>query len=164
MARLTVHRLPCLSVTTLIEKRWLMPGRHLTGMDGYAEPWNVARSPLLIATSDLRDRDAAWMRLTYDVDGGRVSLQIGLTTTAPNYGGLRWWFRCPLRQGPDGLGLRVGKLYLPPHSRWFGSRAAHDLTYRSSQESRQGQGLDRWLAARLGCREKDIRQLRKRPP
>jgi hypothetical protein len=28
----------------------------------------------------------------------------------------------------------VGKLYLPPYSRYFGCRLCHDLTYRSAQE------------------------------
>lgn len=163
MARRTVSRVPCLSVASLLDRRWLIPGQRITGMDGYAEPWNVARSPFITCTSDLRDPSAAWMRISYQLDGQPRQSQVWLTTTAPYYGGLRWWFRCPLRRGADGLGLRVAKLYLPTTAQWFGCRLAHDLTYRSSQESRQGQALDRWLAARLGCDERMVRQLRKPP-
>lgn len=53
--------------------------------------------------------------------------RVGLTTTAPYFGGLRYWFRCP------GLGCskRVAKLYLPPEATDFRCRQCHDLTYAS---------------------------------
>jgi hypothetical protein len=47
----------------------------------------------------------------------------------PHYGGRRWWFICPIKK------IRVAKLYLPPGATQFASRKAHDLTYRSVQES-----------------------------
>src|SRR5207248_2490848 len=56
---------------------------------------------------------------------------VGLTTTRPRFGGLRWWFLCPLLPGGRPCNLRVGKLYLPPRDRYFGCRRCHDLTYTS---------------------------------
>jgi hypothetical protein len=59
---------------------------------------------------------------------------IQLVTSRPRFGGLRWWFICPLVVNGRQCGRRVGKLYLPPPSRYFGCRHCHNLTYRSVQE------------------------------
>jgi hypothetical protein len=58
---------------------------------------------------------------------------VELTTTQPRFGGLRWWFICPLTVNGRPCSHRVGKLYLPPGSLYFGCRHCHDLTYTSSQ-------------------------------
>ncbi len=59
---------------------------------------------------------------------------VRLTTTRPRFGGLRWWFLCPLVVNDRPCGRRVGKLYLPPRGRYFGCRHCHRLTYTSCQE------------------------------
>jgi hypothetical protein len=59
---------------------------------------------------------------------------VELTTTHPRFGGLRWWFVCPLLRRGVPCYRRVGKLYLPPQARYFGCRQCHDLTYRSVQQ------------------------------
>src|SRR5438067_1690451 len=41
-----------------------------------------------------------------------ASYRVGLTTTRPRFGGLRWWFVCPLVVGGVPCRRRVGKLYL----------------------------------------------------
>ena len=58
---------------------------------------------------------------------------VGLTTTPLPWGGLRFWFCCPLTRNGRPCGRRVGKLYLPPDGRYFGCRHCHDLTYRSTR-------------------------------
>ncbi len=58
---------------------------------------------------------------------------VTLTATRPRFEGLRWWFVCPLVIRGRPCGRRVGKLYLPPASRYFGCRTCHDLTYTSAQ-------------------------------
>jgi hypothetical protein len=60
--------------------------------------------------------------------------RVDLTTTFPRFGGLRWWFVCPLIVGGRPCERRVGKLYLPPGARYFGCRRCHKLTYTSCQE------------------------------
>lgn len=76
-----------------------------------------------------------WLRLMYTVTvkGAKQELDytVRLQTTPCNYGGVRWWFTCPLSD----CGRRVGKLYLPPSGRYFGCRHCYQLTYRSCQES-----------------------------
>ena len=61
------------------------------------------------------------MRLRYTANGNPVDYRVRLTSTRPNFGGLRWWFVCPL------VRRRVAKLYLPPGQIYFGSREAYGL-------------------------------------
>lgn len=73
-----------------------------------------------------------------------------LTTTRPRFGGLRWWFVCPLIVQGQPCERRVAKLHLPPHARYFGCRTCHDLTYTSCQESHKEDILARFLARTSG--------------
>src|SRR5258708_6810979 len=52
---------------------------------------------------------------------------IRFTSTQPNWGGVRYWFKCD-------CGRRSGRLYLPPSETLFRCRPCYDLTFRSSQE------------------------------
>lgn len=52
-----------------------------------------------------------------------VRQKIVLVTTKPHFGGMRWWFVCPIN------GDRVGRLHLPSDASVFASRRAHSLTY-----------------------------------
>jgi len=60
-----------------------------------------------------------------------------LTTTELPWGGIRYWFVCPLSSGSVPCGRRVGCFYLPPGGLYFGCRHCYDLTYESSQEGNQ---------------------------
>jgi hypothetical protein len=62
---------------------------------------------------------------------------VGLTTTRPRIGGVRWRFLCPRARAGGARGRRVRKLCLPPGGRHFGCRLCHDLTYTSCQRSNQ---------------------------
>ena len=84
------------------------------------------------------DSGAIWLK--YVVEGQKVHECISMTASIPNFGGRRWWFRCPLTD------RRVSNLYLPPGERTFGSRVAYKLTYRSCQESGRHHRLLRRLA------------------
>lgn len=78
-----------------------------------------------------------WIRLHYRRvrDDERLDYKFPLTTTDLPWGGVRWWFVCDLTCNRRHCGRRVGKLYLPPGSKYFGCRHCHDLTYESCQES-----------------------------
>jgi hypothetical protein len=82
--------------------------------------------------------------------GERMDYPVGLTTTPLPWGGVRWWFLCPLVRNGLPCGRRMGKLYLPPGGRYFGCRHCYDLTYTSCQESHKFDGLYRMLAANIG--------------
>ena len=78
----------------------------------------------------------------------RVELDLELTYTYPNYGGRRWWFRCPLVREKGGVcGKRVAKLWLPPGQRYFGCSGCHELTYKSSLECHDFDGLLKEMGA-----------------
>jgi hypothetical protein len=80
----------------------------------------------------------------------RADYLVCLTTTRPRFGGLRWWFLCPLTVKGRLCNRRVGKLHLPPAARYFGCRHCHDLTYTSCQESHQYERLLRFLDGLAG--------------
>ncbi|MHC4752129.1 MAG: hypothetical protein ACYTFW_19930, partial [Planctomycetota bacterium] len=64
--------------------------------------------------------------------------RIALTTTPCNFGGVRYWFVCPLYTNGIYCGRRVAKLYKAPGAVYFGCRHCYDLSYESRNESRLG--------------------------
>jgi hypothetical protein len=91
------------------------------------------------------------------VNGEPVDYKVRLVTTKPHYGGLRWWFICPLVRFDGGPPRRVEKLYLPSGGKYFGSREAYGLTYTSCQESGKFNRLFGSLAAEMGMDTATIR-------
>ena len=65
------------------------------------------------------------------------SYPVRVVASFPNYGGLRWWWLCPLIRDGRPCSRRVAKLYLPNSGRYFGCRHCNDLTYRSCRENHQ---------------------------
>jgi len=61
--------------------------------------------------------------------------KVKLTTTPCYYGGLRYWFICPLTTNGIPCNKRVGVLY--KKGDYFGCRHCYDLTYRSKNENRR---------------------------
>lgn len=76
-----------------------------------------------------------------------VRQTVALTHTVPNFGGRRWWMRCPVN------GSRVAKLYLPPGGDIFASRQAWRLGYQSQRNAPRDQPFERLfrLQEKLGC-------------
>ncbi len=68
-----------------------------------------------------------------DTENVRISVELAQTNT--QFGGKRWWFRCPLAVRGFPCERRAMKLHLPPFAKFFGCRKCHELTYRSSQEA-----------------------------
>lgn len=60
--------------------------------------------------------------------------KVHLTSTPCYFGGLRYWFICPLTVNGKPCGRRVGTLY--KNGNYFGCRHCYDLTYSSKNESR----------------------------
>jgi hypothetical protein len=131
---------PCASA--LVHQKALLPGARTSG----SWSWTYDGEDRPHATIGY-EAGNAWIRLHYQANGKPVDYRVRLVTTKPNYGGRRWWFICPLLRGPP---HRVGKLYLPPGARYFGSREAHELTYTSCQERGKFKGLLASLRAELG--------------
>jgi hypothetical protein len=102
---------------------------------------------------DTTDPGDPWVRLSYTAGPSDepVEDRVGLCTTSPHLGGVRWWFVCPGPPGGGPCGRRVGKLYLPPGERHFRCRHCHRLTYTSCRESRRLDIVFRWAAKRSGA-------------
>ena len=140
---------------TLDANRWMREGILKAGLDRWGSwRWTYRSGNSFSVNYEVQtlDMDSPRVRLFYSWTlSGRGEPQsadyhLRLTTTRPRFGGLRWWFLCPLA----GCGRRVSKLHLPPGGRYFGCRHCYDLTYTSCQESRKYDGLARFLAGDLG--------------
>ena len=113
------------------------------------------------------DNEISTIRLQYTTkrrgedQAQKLDYLVGLTTTPLPWGGVRWWFICPLVANGGACGRRVGKLYLPPGGRYFGCRDCHHLTYTSCQESHKFDGLYALLAARTGISPARVKRLLK---
>lgn len=68
--------------------------------------------------------------LKYASNGESMEYPVYLTTTTPNYGGVRWWFICPAK----GCGRRVGVIY---GGKVFACRHCYNLSYDSQNEALQ---------------------------
>jgi len=64
--------------------------------------------------------------------------KISLTKTPCNFGGVRYWFICPLSVNGVYCGRRTGTLYLASGGNYFGCRQCYDLSYESRNECRLG--------------------------
>ncbi len=125
----------CLSIDTadLRRRGWLAPGTRAERVTWpAAPPWRQASE--VECELDVADRGGT-LRLRYEAvaSGERLDYPVALVTTPCRYGGLRWWFVCPLARGDAGCGRRARKLYLK--GPYFGCRHCHDLTYRCRQRS-----------------------------
>jgi hypothetical protein len=108
--------------------RWIWSDRE-TGEDEYSLGFEV----------NTLDPSRPWIRLHYSFIRTNEDLdyRVRLQTTHPYFGGVRWWFTCPLLHRSGGsCNRRVVKLYLPRGGRYFGCRHCHNLTYRSCRLSR----------------------------
>lgn len=87
---------------------------------------------------DVMDKGNAYIQFQYTqtdrATDEKIELdyKVRLVSTPCYYGGLRWWFICPLVINGKACGRRVGVLYLGG-SKYFGCRHCHNLTYESSK-------------------------------
>jgi len=115
--------------------------------------WRKDRTQELIGAAGYRiewDAGGIVYRLQYKAGEVEVDLPVRIERLPQNFGGYRWWFRCPLVVNGVPCLRRCGKLYLPPGGRYFGCRRCHNLTYTSCNESHQGDGLARHIARNMG--------------
>jgi hypothetical protein len=117
---------------------------------------------LLVDTKDMVD---PWMKLRYDVTSRKtdeteaIATRVALTTTPLPWGGVRWWFLCPI------CGRRCGKLHLASEDVEFACRICGRLTYWSCQESsRLNDRIAEQVASCEGMSEKYVRKLLRMHP
>lgn len=104
-----------------------LPSWHSTWSRG-GEPYAQAELELTI----LPGSAGGWLRLRHDDVHGYghppQDYRIQLDASRPGFGGLQWWFFCPL------TGRRCRKLFLPNGGPVFACRQAYRLHYGSQAE------------------------------
>jgi hypothetical protein len=155
----TVEGSLVLTAASLVRKRALMAGAWTSGSWGWTYDGEDKPHATIGYEADLSDQDNAWLRLHYRRNGEPVDYRVRLVTSTPHYGGLRWWFICPLVRNDGGPPRRKNCISCPVES--TGSRESYGLTYTSCQESGKNGRLWRTLGAEIGTDEKTIRRLMK---
>ncbi len=135
--RTTVEDGLTLDINKLVREGKIRPGGWCSGSLRWRRVSSGEQVGSIGYETNLIDPLDAWMRLRYRVNGEPQDQRIALEATRPNYGGRRWWFRCP------STGDRVAKLHLPPGRNIFASRRAYGLAYRSQAERAYERALTR---------------------
>jgi hypothetical protein len=135
----------CLTLPASLFRRKVAEGAFASGTVSWSHPGADPFASIRYAATLSHD-GSGYIRLRYMARGESMDYRVRLVTTRPNYGGLRWWFLCPV-SAERGIEKRAAKLYLPPRAKVFGCREAHDLTYQSCRESWQFRNLFARLAA-----------------
>jgi hypothetical protein len=125
--------------------------------------WNLTRTGEVTATigydANLTDSGAAWLRLHYTsaarAAGAKVDrdYRIQLETARPHYGGLRWWFRCPVTE------RRARGLYLPGEGGTIfrlPARVPPNLTVAASVSGGSGDRAVPGARKRLGVKDQNM--------
>ena len=122
-----------------VEESFVLPMRPFTkrrGVDGRTViSWVRDGRTLGSVGVILRWDETPRLTLMYHQRDETIRIDVALISTPTQFGGCRWWFRCPLMRDGVPCRRRTGKLYLPPNARYFGCRQCYNLTYRSSQEA-----------------------------
>ena len=117
--------------------------------------WTRGEEKVATITFILEEKgDGRAFRFTYTAGKGENARDadyiVRMVKAAPHFGGVRWYFLCPLVVNRELCLRRVSKIYLPPGGLYFGCRECYGLTYTSSQESHKFDGLYKILAADVG--------------
>lgn len=87
--------------------------------------------------------------------------KVQLTTTPCNYGGVRYWFICPLIKNGQPCHRRVGVLYKAGD--YFGCRHCYELTYSSKNENRRYKNYPLLLGLKNWKKIEELEEKIKRP-
>jgi hypothetical protein len=136
LSKFTVEQCRVLSAAALTREGALHPNsrRRCTATWNWADADGCQRYREAFCDIET-DATAGTLRLRYEWMQTQEAMDypVRLTTTPLPWGGLKWWFICPLTRYGVPCGRRVGKLYLL--NRYFACRHCHEMTYRSCQES-----------------------------
>jgi len=137
-AKTTVEQATQLSIFKLKEFG-LLDGIHISTLS-----WTRRQSGSKKSIGILVDTKELYAKVNYTITdrstGEKIdyNYKISLKTTPCNFGGIRYWFICPLSKNGLYCGRRVGTLYLVSGGKYFGCRHCYNLSYESRNESRLG--------------------------
>jgi hypothetical protein len=82
----TVEEVFTIGITALVDCGIIQTGRSIAGVLKCG----------LACDSDTIDADDAWLEISGTKGGRKLDCRIRLRASVPNFGGIRWWFVCPL--------------------------------------------------------------------
>jgi len=132
--KITVEESCDLTVQQLKKYGLLKPGFNAIPIEWVTKPTGK-RTRIVVAVDISTDDPFVLLMYTLtDRNGNKTDYNytVSLLKTPCNFGGIRYWFACPV------CFTRVGSLYLPPSQIYFCCRGCHNLTYNSRNESRLG--------------------------
>ena len=130
----TVEESCDLTVQQLKKYGLLKPGFNAIPIEWVTKPTGK-RTRIVVAVDISTDDPFVLLMYTLtDRNGNKTdyNYEVSLLKMPCNFGGIRYWFACPI------CSRRVGNLYRPPGDIYFCCRGCHNLTYNSRNESRLG--------------------------
>lgn len=109
-----------------------------SGTLSWTHGWSGTESSVGIAVSTYDENKHVRFNYTITDDNGdkrNFDYVVQLVTTPCQFGGIRYWFVCPLSVNDKYCGKRVGVLYKAGD--YFGCRHCYNLTYHSNNENRR---------------------------
>lgn len=149
-----------LHINELLRQGAILPGYTCFGSVGWTNASTGQQCASIRYEADLSDTTGPGVRLQYTAKGVPKDYVVRLEATPCPYGGVRWWWVCPMS------GLRAAKLHLPPGATVFASRQAYGLAYRSQREvpMDRSHARQRRLYAKLGGEYRYFEQMPPRRP
>jgi len=98
---------------------------------------NIGDEPYVKVNYTITDRTTG-KKTDYDY-------KISLTSTPCHFGGVRYWFICPLSVNGVYCGRRTGTLYLASGGNYFGCRHCYNLSYEKPERITAGAVRQYWL-------------------
>ena len=138
----TVEDCRSVSISFLKKHGYLSEPCSMSGSIVWKNYYGEETSSISIAVSTMYDDN--YVRFQYTTTNRNTGekteydYKVQLTTTPCNFGGVRYWFICPLSKKGVYCGCRVAKLYKAPGANYFGCRHCYNLSYETRNESRLG--------------------------
>jgi hypothetical protein len=145
----------CRSVSVFFLKKHGYFRGYQSGLMTWKNSFGEQTASIGVAVSTLPGDDYARFQYTstdrHSGEKTEYDYKVSVTTTPCNFGGLRYWFVCPLYTNGIYCGRRVGTLYLAPGGKYFGCRHCYNLSYESRNESRLGRPGGLGYTLKLEC-------------
>lgn len=138
MGRYYWRRKPTAEESCDLSIYWLKKYGYLSGRTTGGTAWTSSRTgktTSVLLEVDMIDKPHVTLIYSLtDREGNKADYKydVSLLTTSCNYGGVRYWFACPL------CDRRVGAIYLAPGSVYFKCRHCNNITYHSRNRCKIG--------------------------
>lgn len=142
---LKVDHCRTLNINRMVETGAIKNGSSLSGTWVWTDSETGEQKASIGYHSNAWDLKDAYLKLNYTLtnSGKAMDYKIPLIATKAHFGGVRFWFKCPL------TGRKASKLYLPYGATFFACRQAYGLKYASQSQSYEDRVINKkWKIVR----------------